>query len=122
MQRLSVALVEIAPDRPLAGDLGHGSRRKTKGGHVVDEPAGRRGQAGVGGHRQLHRHQCGSPIGGDEAGRRGLGGRVDDGRGAGRAVEVGDELLEARGIGGDGVALAVDDDGGFGADLGEVAA
>ncbi len=121
MQRLGVALVEVAPHRPFAGDLGHGSGREAQAGDVVDEPASRRGQTGVGGRGQLHGDQCRSPIGGDEPGRRRLGGRVDDGRGAGRAVQVGDQLLEAGGIGGDGVALAVHDDGGFGADLGEVA-
>ncbi len=122
MERLGVALVEVAPHRPLAGDLGHRSRREAQTGDVVDESTGRRGQAGVVGRGQLHGDQRSSPVGGEEPRRCRLGRRIDDGCAPGSALQIGHKVLQARRVGGDGVALAVDDDGGLGPHLGEVAA
>ncbi len=103
-------------------DLDPGPRRHVEVGHVVDQGAGGLGQVGVLLGGEPHRDQHGAPVGGHEAGLGGLGQGVDDGGGAGGAVQVGDHRLHAGGVPGDRCVLVVHDDRGLGAELREVPA
>ena len=122
VQCLFVGVVEVAPHRPLAGHFRDRVTGEVERSHVADHEAGRLGELGVVGRLQLHRHEHGEAVGGDEAGVGRHGHRVGHAADTFGVGEGSDDRLHGCRVVDDRSGLANDDHGRLGADLREVAA